>query len=256
MKKAVTPASFIALLIAFSLSLAEAGTLSVTLKYVDNNGIEQPLPRAYVYLQDGSAKPPMEKVFRQAKYILGPSNSSGRISADVPEGTYYIRINRRNPLNASPLGPPRDGDYTWFQTDTITIGASGTVDLGTKIASYYFGTTITISGTVKNYTGAPLANRYVRAQLEPCIPYSYNPEDDTYQLSNMCGSVKYLAKSLTDSSGKYVIELRDPGTYYIYSAPCLGDQHREYSGNPCMGRHGATVTVSVGDNITAHIIGY
>jgi hypothetical protein len=253
MKKPAMLAFVIASIIVSSLGLAEAaGTLNVTFKYLDNNGIEQPLKNAYVYLQNGSTIPPMEKFFKQPSYILGPSDSSGSISASAPEGTYYIRITRRNPESVTPLGPPREGDYTWNQTDTITITTNATLNLGTKIATYFFTPPITISGTVKSPYGVPLANRYVRAQPEPCIPADgYNGIP-----SNMCGRVKYIAKAVTDANGMYTLEMQDPGTYYMYAAPCLGDQHVQYQGNPCMGYSGGTVTVQAIDNKTVNITAY
>jgi hypothetical protein len=40
--------------------LAEAGTLTVTAKYINSSGVEQPLQYAYVYLHNASQKPPLE----------------------------------------------------------------------------------------------------------------------------------------------------------------------------------------------------
>ena len=44
---------------------------------------------------------------------------------------------------------------------------------------------------------------------------------------------KDLALQPTDVNGKYTLVLRDPGTYYIYTSPCLTVDHDDYTGNRC-----------------------
>lgn len=235
-------------------ALAADGTVKATFKYKDTAGIETALAYGYIYLHDGSKEPPMERFFSAASYILGPSDAYGRITANVPEGTYFVRITRRGVLEGRtrPLGPPEEGDYTWSQTNTITVTAGQLTDLGTKYASFFGSAPITISGIVKNNLGAPVSGRYVRAQTEPCIPadgYSYRP-------SNHCGPVKYLAQERTDAEGKYTIQLKNGGTYYIYGSTCLGDRHQQYRGNPCIGTNGGIVTVNSGDRKTLDFVVY
>jgi hypothetical protein len=102
------------------------------------------LSNAYVYLQDASKKPPMEDFSLQPAHILGPSNSLGRISVSVPEGSYYLRITKRHPQNGTDkFGPPQRMDYTWYQTSAVTINTNETTDLGTKYAES-FSTPITL----------------------------------------------------------------------------------------------------------------
>ncbi len=245
--------SFCLFIVAMAISSdgwAGMGTLTVTFKYKDNNGVEQPLSGAYVYLQDASRNAPMETFFVNARYILGPSFSSGVITGSVPEGSYYIRITKRNPQsgNTNKLGPPETMDYTWNQTIPITINANATTDLGTKYAGF-FSSSITITGTVTNYSsGAPVAGRYVRAQTEPCYTDGYHGN------VNRCGPFKFPAQQRTDENGRFTIKLRDPGTYYIYQSSCLSDTGNEYTGNPCMGWAGGTVTVNSGETQTLNIV--
>jgi hypothetical protein len=242
--------SLFVLITVLAAGVAEAGTLSLTFKYKNSSGVEQPLNYAYVYLRNAANEPPMEKFFSPADYISGPSTAAGVVTIyNVPEGNYYIRATRRNPLAARPLGPPETGDYMWNQTKPITITA-GTTNLGTKYAWIWGSAPIAISGTVKTPAGVPLANRYVRLQTEQCV--EGGPDNGP----NYCGPEKHIALQRTDASGNYTLFLRAPGTFYIYESQCLGDQHREYEGNPCMGVYAGSVTVKDGDNKTVNIVGY
>jgi hypothetical protein len=250
MNKWIALCSFILGMTISSNSLAGSGTLTVTFKYKDSSGFEQPLSSAYVYLHDASKKPPVEKYFVNAPYIYGPSSLSGLISASVPEGSYYIRITRRDPLsgNTNRLGPPEPTDYTWIQTTPITISANVTTALGTIYADSL---PITVTGVITSYSsGAPVAGLYVRAQPEPCITDGYN-----YNV-NQCGPVKFLALERTGADGRFTINLRDPGTYYIYKSGCLYNKGQPYTGNPCMGDYAGTVTVNSGDTKTLNIVAY
>jgi hypothetical protein len=246
MNKWIALCSFILGMTISSNSLAGSGTLTVTFEYKDSSGFAQPLSSAYVYLQDASKKLPLEKYFVSTPYIYGPSSPSGLISASVPEGSYYIRITRRDPLsgNTNKLGPPEPTDYTWSQTTPITISANVTTALGIIYADSL---PITITGVITNYSGAPVAGLYVRAQPEPCIADGYNNN------VNKCGPVKFLALQRTGADGRFTIRLRDPGTYYIYQTSCLRDYGDQYTGNPCMGSCSGTVTVNSGETKTLNI---
>ena len=246
---------YLFVLIAFFVAgVAEgAGTLRLTFKYKNSTGVEQPLSYAYVYLRDRASGAPVEKFFSPPDFILGPTDSNGRVTASVPEGDYYIRVTRRNPLGttARPLGPPENGDYTWNQAKIITISPNTTTDLGTKYAWLFGSAPLTISGTVKNYSGTPLSGRYVKATIVPCV------EADGYleTPSNYCGPEKHIALQRTDANGNYTLFLREPGTFYIYESTCLGDQHQQYSGNPCIGWGVGPVTVNLGENKVVNITG-
>lgn len=241
----------------FSAGLAEAanGTLKYAFKYKDpTTGVETNLSYGYVYLRDAAKSPPMEKFFSKADYILRPSNlSDGSATVAVPAGKYFIRILQRKVIGGSsrPYGPPDEGDLTWYQTSPITITAGSTLDLGTKYATP-FGSTITITGTIKNSSGAPLTGRYVRAQTEPCHTYSEGA-------INQCGPVKFLALQPTDSNGRYTIVLRNPGTYYLSTFSnwdtnpgCSG-----YCSAPIMGiGYPTPITIQQGETRTADIVSY
>jgi hypothetical protein len=252
MKQWLTRLSICLLAITLSIGVAEgAGTLKVTFKSKAANGVETPISYAYVYLRDAAVEPPVEKYFSPADYILGPSDSLGRITANVPEGTYYVRITGRNPLASRPLGPPETGDYTWNTAKTITISTNTITDLGTKIAWAFGSSPVVISGTVKNSYGTALAGRYVKATIVPCEG-DYSVDIPT----NYCGPEKHIALQRTDSSGNYRILLMNPGTFYLYASTCLGDRHQEFSGNPCVGTGTGPVTVTVGEQKTVNIVSY
>ncbi len=236
-------------------SVAEgAGSLTVTVTGKDASGAIVPLTYAYVYLRSTANDPPMERYYSPADLIGGPSSVNGMINVtNIPEGDYYVRITRRNPLGGQlrPLGPPEPGDYTWNQARPITISSNTTTNLGTKVTWAYGSAQTSISGTVTSYAGVPLSGRYVKATVVPCIEadgYSGTP-------SNQCGPEKHLALERTDADGKYTLFLRAPGTFYIYESTCLGDHHQEYTGNPCIGYGTGPITVNSGEQKIVNITG-
>lgn len=255
-KQLVVLVSLCLLLLMNMVGLAEAagtGTLKYGFKFKDPaTGVETALPYGFVYLHNATKPPPMEKFYSKADFIDCKSYGNGTyVNPNIPAGTYYIRITQRNPLlgHTEPQGPPRVGDYTWMQTTPITITAGQTLDIGTKYAYFYSSSPITVTGTVKTQKGVPLAGRYVRAQSEPCYKDGYN-----YNV-NQCGPDKYIALMPTDADGKYTLELRDPGTYYLYTSPCLTDQYFEYTGNRCSETAAAApITVKVGDSVNTDFV--
>jgi hypothetical protein len=240
--------------------LAEAanGTLKATFKYKDPATVlDQNLNYGYIYLHDATKNAPMEKFFSKADYILGgpASTINGKITASVPAGRYYIRLLQRKVIGGvtRPYGPPEAGDLTWFQTTPVTVTAGTILDLGTKYATPFGAAPIAITGIVRNYSGVPLAGRYVRATTEPCYADGYN-----YNI-NQCGPNKFLALP-TDASGNYRLELRDPGAYYL-SVITSWDTTIGCSGYcaPAIIGTGETPTpimVQKGESRTADLIGY
>ncbi|MDA8171709.1 MAG: hypothetical protein M0Z48_07765 [Nitrospiraceae bacterium] len=198
-------------------------TIAATFVYKDPGGVVHPLDHAYVYLQAGSALSPREKYFKAAQYILGPTDSSGNISANVPAGAYHVRFTRRAPLASAPTrsqayGPPGRGDYTWNfvgpSGSIINIPAGSVSNFGAIYATR-FGQSITISGRVTSSSGAA-AGVYVVAMSSPCLKAI-----GQYQWSGAysCAGTNYPAQALTDSGGNYSIRLKNPGTYYVYAMP-------------------------------------
>lgn len=255
MRRIGTTVSLLTAVLLFYSGLALAnGTIRVTFKYKDESGAEQPLTYAYLYLRDSTNPPPVEKYYKNADYIFGPSDYLGRISASVPEGTYFVRLTRRKVLQGAtrPLGPPEAGDYTWIDYKQITVTTGSVIDLGTKYAFFFGEPLIKITGVIKDrYSGAPLAGRYVRAQTEPCIEADYSSENPNEWVdSNNCGPVKYLALQKTDAQGRYTLLMNVPGTYYIVESRTLGDHSQQYAGNrSSTGWSMGPVTVNVGDDI-------
>ncbi|MDA8327046.1 MAG: carboxypeptidase-like regulatory domain-containing protein [Nitrospiraceae bacterium] len=224
MKKIFVALSVLALGVVLFAGMAMAnGTLTATLLYKDSGGVIHPLDHAYVYLQSGAQLSPRERYFKSAQYIFGPTDSTGYISASVPEGTYHVRITRRAPLTTTPTqaqayGPPKAGDYTWEYggpaAATITVTTGSVTNLG-PIYAAIFGQQTTISGTVI-ISGNPMKGAFVVAMTAPCYKsigsYSWS---GTYA----CKGVNSPAQALTDSNGNYTIKFRNPGTYYVYAMP-------------------------------------
>ncbi len=218
------------------------GIVTVTAKYIDN-GIEKPLENAYLYLHDSTRKPhPQQSVFNKPHYVLGPSDSSGKISQRVAAGTYVVRITKRNDTStATDVGAPQSRDYTWKPSTTITITANATTDLGTAYASLYSPSTV-ITGTVTLQTGELQAGRYIRAVDTPCLTV----DGYIYDLQQ-CGSNKPAAVKRTDANGQFTLELKDPGTFYIYTSTCRG-------GEGCTGEFAGSVTAQSGETKTLNIV--
>ena len=212
------------------------GTITATFIY-NGSGVNQPLAGAYVYLHAYPLGAPiMEKYFRKAQYILGPSDANGNISVSVPDGAYRIMLIRRAPLSATPTqaqsyGPPRDGDYTWHlagNSPSVTVTTDSAINLGTVYASIFSGP-ITISGRVMGASGKALAGWFVKATIVPCTGASQCPS-----CSNQCGSVRYPALFPTDSNGNYIVKLKNTGTYYVYACRGFGNScgNSGYGGAP------------------------
>lgn len=219
MKKKLLLFSAVCLAVLLSAVGAMAGgTLTATFIYNGGAG-DQPLSGAYAYLHvypQGS--PIMEKYFRKAQYILGPSDANGNFLVSVPDGTYRVMLIRRAPLGSTPAsayGPPKVGDYIWFDYGApVTVASGSTTALGSVYASIFGqgGAAATISGTVTE-GGDPKAGWFVVASSAPFVPgYWY------WSLPAQTG-IKYPAPALTDQNGNYTINLSSPGTYFLYAMP-------------------------------------
>jgi hypothetical protein len=175
----------------------------------------------------------------------------------VPEGQYFVRVLQRKLIGgySRPYGPPETGDLTWFQTTPITIIAGSTLDLGVKYAASFSKSPITITGTVKTSTGTPLQGRFVRAQTEQCIAPVNCTASGCEQYGNECGPTKFPAQQTTDANGMYTLLLSDPGTYYLYTSPCLMAGHNQNDTTRCPYTAAPSpVTVILGNSITVDIV--
>ncbi len=200
------------------------GTLTATFLY-NGSGVNQPLAGAYMYLHAYPTDSPiMAKFFRNAQYILGPSDSNGNFSVSVPEGAYRVRIIRRAPLGSTPgktYGPPNTGDYTWHATGApIGITTGSVVNLGTLYATVFGGSSasITVTGIVYDSSWAPAAGWFVFASQTLCMPPGYWGTPNCMMV-NGTQATRYPAQAPTDANGHYVLHLSKPGTYYIYGMP-------------------------------------
>jgi hypothetical protein len=221
-KQWVILVSLYAIMTMFFVGIAEGagvGTLTYTFKYQNpTTGTTTNLTSAYIYLHNAANPPPLQKFFSRADFIDNPSNGSmnngSYVVTKVPAGTWYIRITQRQGA-INPLGPPQNGDYTWFQTSPITIVAGQTLNLGTLYATPFGTAPITITGIVTNSGGIPLVGRYVRATITQCLQNENCDENGCEQPENSCGPVVLMAMQPTDSTGRYTLLLQNPGTYYI-----------------------------------------
>ncbi len=213
---------FIGLMLAavlFAGSAMADGTLTATFLYKDPGGAIHPLDNAYVYLHvyPPSGSPIMEKYFRNAQYVLGPSDANGNFSVSVPNGVYRVFI-RRSPLAATSTneyGPPSRGDLIWYSAgSTINVTTGSLIGLGAVYATVFAPQTasISISGKVTNSSGTPQTGWFVMATTAPCQVGAGG------QVGG-CPGMKYPARELTDSNGNYTINLGNPGTYYVYAQP-------------------------------------
>ncbi len=253
-----------AVITAFTVGAAEGagtGAIKYSFQYKDpSTGAATNLLNSFIYLHSATKNAPMEKFFSPADFIGCQNFSNGAyLVANVPAGTWYVRIIQRGG-NRWPYGPPETGDYTWFQTTPITVVAGQTLDLGTQYATI-FGAPITITGTVKNASGVPLAGRYVRATTEPCRQNTNCSNNATYceQFTNECGPNKFMALQPTDANGTYTLQLRDAGTYYV-SSFTNWDTTIGCSGYCAPAIYGSAdsqqqITVQTGDNKVLNITG-
>ncbi|HJV36505.1 carboxypeptidase-like regulatory domain-containing protein [Geomonas sp.] len=252
----------------WTVNMAEAanGTLTFTYKYQDPaTGAISPVSAAFVYLHSSAKPPPMEKYFAMADQILWGSYGNGNYQVSIPEGTWYVRINQRlDPTKRNSLGskgPPRTGDFSWISGVPITIKAGQTVPLGTIYATPFNGASTTLTGTVKNASGAPLSGYYVRVQTEPCVFNTNCSNDAAYceEFTNQCGPAKYMSLA-TDATGAFSVKLRDPGTYYVYTSNCFPDGNPGCSGYcapACVGyAYPTPITVQRGDTKTVNIVAH
>jgi hypothetical protein len=250
----------------WSVNFAEAGTgtFKFTFKYQDPaTGLVTAIPTAYVYLHDAAKPPPMEKYFSMANEILWGGIGYGNYQVAMPEGTWYVRINQRADATKRNVkgakGPPKAGDLTWTSAVPMTIKAGQVVDLGTIYASPFNGSQTTLTGTVKNASGVPLAGYYVRVQTEPCIYNTNCGYNGTYceGSTNQCGPAKYISLA-TEASGSFSVRLRDAGTYYLYATTCFPDGNPGCNGfcaPDCVGyAYPTAITVQKGDIKTVNIV--
>ena len=215
---------------------AEAnGTLTATFVY-NGSGSNQPLAGAYAYLH---AYPQgtliAEKYFRPAQYILGPSDSNGNFNVSVPDGQYRVMLIQKAQASI-PQGPPLNGDYIWRYAGYITVASGSTVDLGTVYARV-FAAPATIKGTVIRFgNNTPEVKFFVFATKEPCPYTRQRPQDSGAPEYNCSPLVKYPAVGPTDSNGNYTLQIKDPGTYYVYASPNPGQRgyaHHAAGPKPC-----------------------
>ncbi len=242
-------AVFISFTISILLSSGAAmanGTITATFIY-NGSGVNQPLSGAYVYLHTYPplGSPIMQRYFRNAQYILGPSDANGNISVSVPEGTYRIRITRRAPLTSTPTqsqayGPPRTGDYTWYDPGaTVTVATGSVVNLGTVYAQVFGSAPITITGRLLSGSNYPIPGYFVYATFSPCTIGSRQRHWGS------CPT-EYPAILPTDANGNFTIYLRDPGTLYIYGS---ARPHGAEDNKPVCLPGCCPVTVTAGENL-------
>ncbi len=126
----------------------------------------------------------------------------------VPAGTYYLEIAVRSEVEA--VGPPGQGDYSYFHSDskgkplTITVLEGEELELGDidKFVSYKSmlkrkGLT-GIEGIIKNSEGEPLSF---------CVVFAYK--------SSELKGEPYVLSEQSNSQGRYLLGVPKAGNYYL-----------------------------------------
>lgn len=178
----------------------------------------EPMANGSAFLfKDGSGPPPVpEKYWRVPDEIVA-IDASGRFSAEVPDGTYYLGAIKR--ISGNELGAPNDGDYFLINRDEkgnpkpYLVKAGETTDVGTissvhpfSRATYLKQEGITaIAGTVTDDKGKPVERALVFAFVTP----------------TMVGKPLFVSER-TGKNGEFFLRVDKGGTYYLKSREVYG----------------------------------
>lgn len=153
--------------------------------------------------------------FKGPGYNIASSDSDGKFFFDyLPESEYFILVRKRG--SGEKVGPIYEGDiYAYFDGNplhtengkikNITINCVSKID--DQRARNAARPDTGISGVILDKNGAPLSGLYVFAYTDPVI-----------------GHKRPAALSLaTGKDGRFVLALKDAGTYYIGAREKHGD---------------------------------
>lgn len=188
-------------------SSANSGTIYGQIKIPG----ETPADMALVFLFDAAQGPPpsREKYWRVPDYIE-TLDKDGAFSFDVPAGTYYFIAAKR--ARESEIGPPRDGDYFYFNGDAkgnplpLTITNGTKLNVGVISGAYPYSRSMllrdkgvtTIEGVVLDTEGKPAQWALVFASLTAATQ----------------GRPLFVSER-TGKDGKFLLRVHDGGTFYL-----------------------------------------
>lgn len=166
---------------------------------------------AMVFLFDAAQGPPpsREKYWRVPDFIEA-LDKEGAFSIEVPAGTYYFIATKRD--KDSEMGPPRDGDYFYFNGDDKGNPLPLVVTKGTKLnvgvisGAYPYSRSMQlrdkgitmIEGVVQDTEGKP---------VQWALVFAY--------LTAMTQGRPLFVSEKTGKDGKFLLRVHDGGTFFL-----------------------------------------
>jgi hypothetical protein len=170
-----------------------------------------PMINGIVLLFNKSMGPPpsKDKYWRVPDLIAG-TDTDGKFSLEVPEGTYYLQVTQKNP--ESEAGPPKVSELFYFHADAegnprpLIVTPGTRLNLGVLTGAYLFTPNMiqrdkgitAVEGVVTDMEGRPVERAFVFAYL-----------------SKEATGRPVFVSDRTDKNGKYLLRVHDGGSYYL-----------------------------------------
>jgi hypothetical protein len=170
-----------------------------------------PISGGLIYVfNTNSGPPPLRMGARRVPNAIVETNSEGKFSVELAEGTYYLSTQKK--FGVATPGPPQDGDLHGLSRDKkgkpikYKVKSGITTNIGIlRQASVFKSPTIKISpgmtaitGILKTSDGSPMADAVVQV----------------YDNQEIKGRPVYVSQK-TGKDGKYVVQIEQEGTYFV-----------------------------------------
>lgn len=169
-----------------------------------------------LYNKEWGAPPHPYKYWRIPDLISG-TDSRGKFSIVVAEGTYYLMIAQKKPNGE--IGPPKESEFLYFHGDVkgnpkpIVVAAGANLNLGVLTRSFKWSPKLVqrdkditaIEGVVADMEGKPVERAVVFA----------------YFSKNAVGRPAFVSDR-TDKNGRYQLRVYEGGTYYLKVRSVIG----------------------------------